>query len=91
MSDETITFLVLGVVVAVFIWDHVPVAAVALGIALTLWATGVLDLAAAFITPVATPANLRVMEPGGYRFSTTGSSGSRCSCCSASSPSSSSR
>jgi hypothetical protein len=38
MSDETITFLVLGVVVAVFICDHVPVAAVALGTALTLWA-----------------------------------------------------
>ena len=44
MSDETITFLVLGVVVAVFIWDHLPVAAVALGTALSLWATGVLDL-----------------------------------------------
>ena len=44
MSDETITFLVLGIVVAVFIWDHLPVAAVALGTALTLWATGVLDL-----------------------------------------------
>jgi di/tricarboxylate transporter len=24
--------------------------------------------AAAFLTPVATPANLMVMEPGGYRF-----------------------
>jgi len=44
MSDETLTFLVLGVVVAVFIWDHLPVAAVALGTALTLWATGVLSL-----------------------------------------------
>lgn len=44
MSDETITFLVLGLVVAVFIWDHLPVAAVALGTALTLWATGVLTL-----------------------------------------------
>ena len=44
MSDETITFLVLGVVVAVFIWDRLPVAAVALGTALSLWATGVLDL-----------------------------------------------
>jgi hypothetical protein len=42
MSDETITFLVLGVVVAVFVWDHLPVAAVALGTALSLWATGVL-------------------------------------------------
>ena len=44
MSDETVTFLVLGVVVAVFIWDHLPVAAVALGTALSLWATGVLTL-----------------------------------------------
>src|SRR6188474_3672779 len=44
MSDETLTFLVLGVVVAVFIWDYLPVAAVALGTALTLWATGVLTL-----------------------------------------------
>jgi di/tricarboxylate transporter len=44
MSDETITFLILGVVVAVFIWDHLPVAAVALGTALALWATGVLSL-----------------------------------------------
>ncbi len=44
MSDETITFLILGVVVAVFIWDHLPVAAVALGTALSLWATGVLTL-----------------------------------------------
>src|SRR6188474_1152192 len=44
MSDETLTFLVLGVVVAVFIWDYLPVAAVALGTALTLWATGVLSL-----------------------------------------------
>jgi di/tricarboxylate transporter len=44
MSDETITFLILGVVVAVFVWDHLPVAAVALGTALALWATGVLSL-----------------------------------------------
>jgi di/tricarboxylate transporter len=44
MSDETITFLILGVVVAVFVWDHLPVAGVALGTALALWATGVLTL-----------------------------------------------
>jgi di/tricarboxylate transporter len=44
MSDETTTFLILGVVVAVFVWDHLPVAAVALGTALSLWATGVLTL-----------------------------------------------
>jgi len=44
VSDSTITFVVLGLTVAVFIWDRVPVAAVALGVALSLWATGVLDL-----------------------------------------------
>src|SRR5580765_6501010 len=44
MSDTTITYLVLGVVVAVFVWDYLPVAAVALGTVLTLWATGVLTL-----------------------------------------------
>jgi di/tricarboxylate transporter len=44
MSDETITFLILGATVAVFIWDRLPVAVVALGVALALWATGVLEL-----------------------------------------------
>ena len=90
MSDQTITFLVLGVTVAVFIWDRLPVGVVALGVALSQWARGVLDReqslaelevspkpvlkavcvasAASFLTPVATPANLMVMAPGGYRF-----------------------
>ena len=44
MSDSTITFVVLAVVVVVFVWDRLPVAIVALGVALSLWATGVLDL-----------------------------------------------
>jgi di/tricarboxylate transporter len=44
MSDETITFLVLGVTVVVFVWDRLPVAIVAIGVALSLWATGVLGL-----------------------------------------------
>src|SRR4051812_12811827 len=44
MSDSTITFLVLGVVVALFVWDYLPVELVAVGAALTLYATGVLDL-----------------------------------------------
>ncbi len=44
MSDVTITFLILGAVVVVFVWDRLPVAIVALGVALSLWATGVLDL-----------------------------------------------
>ncbi len=44
MSDITITFLVLAAVVLVFIWDRLPVAIVALGTAVTLWATGILTL-----------------------------------------------
>src|SRR5215467_9591157 len=44
MSDMTVTFLVLGAVVVVFVWDRVPVGIVATGVALTLWATGVLNL-----------------------------------------------
>jgi di/tricarboxylate transporter len=48
MSDITITFLVLAAVVVVFIWDRLPVAIVALGTAVTLWATGVLNLGQAF-------------------------------------------
>jgi di/tricarboxylate transporter len=44
MSDSTITFIVLGAAVAVFVWDQLPVAIVAIGVALSLWATGVLDL-----------------------------------------------
>jgi di/tricarboxylate transporter len=44
MSDVTTTYLILGVVVAVFIWDKLPVAVVAIGVALSLWATGVLTL-----------------------------------------------
>jgi di/tricarboxylate transporter len=44
MSDETLTFLVLAATVVVFVWDRLPVSVVALGVALSLWATGVLDL-----------------------------------------------
>jgi di/tricarboxylate transporter len=44
VSDETTTFLILGATVAVFIWDRLPVAVVAVGVALSLWATGVLEL-----------------------------------------------
>src|SRR5262249_37686004 len=44
MSDETITFIVLAAVVVVFILDRFPVAVVAVATALSLWATGVLDL-----------------------------------------------
>jgi di/tricarboxylate transporter len=44
MSDSTITFLVLAAVVVVFVLDRFPVAVVAVATALSLWATGVLDL-----------------------------------------------
>jgi di/tricarboxylate transporter len=44
MSDSTITFVILGATVVVFVWDRLPVAIVAVGVALSLWATGVLDL-----------------------------------------------
>ncbi len=44
MSETTITYLILGVTVAVFVWDRIPVGVVAFGVALSLWATGVLDL-----------------------------------------------
>jgi di/tricarboxylate transporter len=44
MSDETITFLIVGITIAVFVWDRLPVGVVAFGVALSLWATGVLTL-----------------------------------------------
>ena len=44
MSDSTITFLVLGVTIAVFVWDRLPIGVVAFGVALSLWATDVLTL-----------------------------------------------
>lgn len=44
MSDSTITFLVLAATVAVFMWDYLPVAVVAVGVPLSLWATDVLSL-----------------------------------------------
>jgi di/tricarboxylate transporter len=44
MSDSTITFIILGAAIVVFVWDRLPVAIVAVGVALSLWATGVLEL-----------------------------------------------
>jgi di/tricarboxylate transporter len=44
VSHTTITFLILGAVVVVFVADRFPVAIVAVGTAVALWATGVLDL-----------------------------------------------
>ena len=47
MSHTTITFLILGAVVVVFVLDRLPIAIVAIGTALSLWATGVLSLSQA--------------------------------------------
>jgi di/tricarboxylate transporter len=47
VADSTITFLVLGGAVVGFVSGKLPVALVALGVAIALWATGVLELEAA--------------------------------------------
>src|SRR5689334_15589400 len=44
MSDSTITFIVLAVTIAVFVWDRLPIGVVAFGVALSLWATDVLTI-----------------------------------------------
>jgi di/tricarboxylate transporter len=44
MADSTITFLVLGAAVVLFVSNRVPVAVVAVGVSLSLWATGVLEI-----------------------------------------------
>jgi di/tricarboxylate transporter len=48
MSDLTITLVILVVAVVVFVWNRLPVGIVALGVALSLWATGVLTLEQTF-------------------------------------------
>ena len=44
MADSTIVFVILGAVVVLFVSNRVPVEIVAVGTALALWATGVLDI-----------------------------------------------
>ena len=44
MAESTITYLVLGAAVVLFMSNRVPVALVATGVSLSLWATGILDL-----------------------------------------------
>jgi di/tricarboxylate transporter len=44
LSDIAITFTIVGAVVVLFVWDRFPVVIVALGTALALYATGVLEL-----------------------------------------------
>jgi di/tricarboxylate transporter len=44
VSDATVTFLVLGVAVLLFVSNRVPVGVVAMGAALALYAAGVLSI-----------------------------------------------
>lgn len=44
MTDLTITLLILIAAVVLFVWNRLPVGVVALGVAIALWATGVLTL-----------------------------------------------
>ena len=44
MADSTITFIIIGAIVVLFVSNRLPVAIVAIGTALSLWATGVLEL-----------------------------------------------
>jgi len=75
--------LLLGLVVLIFLLGQLisNMATVLIVLPIAISAAGELDVsvkpvliavtvasAAAFLTPVATPANLMVMEPGGYRF-----------------------
>ena len=48
MDDATITFVVLGVAVALFVFNKLPVGVVALGAALALYATDVISVDEAF-------------------------------------------
>lgn len=48
MSDPAIAFAVLGAVIVLFVWNRLPVEVVALGSALTLFATGILTLPEVF-------------------------------------------
>lgn len=48
MSDQWIVVLILATAVAVFAWNRLPVGIVALGVALSLWVTGIVTLEDAF-------------------------------------------
>ena len=44
MSPIALTGLIIGVTVILFVWNRIPVVIVAMGVAVALWATGVLSL-----------------------------------------------
>src|SRR5690606_34193569 len=68
MTDLTITLLILAAAVAAFISNRIPPGIVALGVALSLWATGVLPLETVFAgfgsTTVVLIASLFVVAEG---------------------------
>ena len=75
MSDSTICFVILAVTVAVFIWDRYPVALVAVGVSVSLWATNILDLHQA-LSGFGDPAVIFIASPYGWpaRLSSSGRS-----------------
>jgi di/tricarboxylate transporter len=48
MSESAVAFVVLGAVIVLFVWNRLPVEAVALGSAVALFATGILELPQVF-------------------------------------------
>jgi di/tricarboxylate transporter len=44
LSHVAITYAIVGAIVGLFVWNRIPVVLVALGTALALYATGVLDM-----------------------------------------------
>ncbi|MBV9544229.1 MAG: SLC13 family permease, partial [Chloroflexi bacterium] len=44
LSPSTTCFVILGLVVALFVWNRLPIGIVAIAAALALWATGLLSL-----------------------------------------------
>ena len=82
MSQSTITFLILGVTVAVFVWDRLPAAVVARGVAGRKRSCGLVLLTLALGRLISRARGVgrlvpdagreacepEVMSPGGYRF-----------------------
>ena len=55
MDDGTLSLIILGLAVVLFVWNRLPVDVVAVLVALALWATGVLgftEVLAGFGDPV---------------------------------------
>ena len=81
VSDATIALVVMGVVIALFVWNRLPVGIVSLGTVVTLWATGLLTLdeaTAGFGDPVIVfIATLFVVSEGIDRTGITAWAGAR--------------